>query len=54
MADGYSYKQIQMKPRINVESLCLSMLKEDLMISSSEDSDGEQETKNASRNTSAR
>ncbi|KAM9729660.1 AF4/FMR2 family member 4 isoform 1-T1 [Menidia menidia] len=30
-----------------------TMLKEDLMISSSEDSDGEQEAKNASRNTSA-
>lgn len=44
----------QMQMCINVGFLCRSMLKEDLMISSSEDSDGEQEAKNASRNTSAR
>lgn len=45
---------MQMQMCINVGFLCRSMLKEDLMISSSEDSDGEQEAKNASRNTSAR
>ena len=43
------------KSRDLISFLCLSMLEDDLKLSSSEDSDGEQDSaKNASRNTSAR